>query len=320
MSVRWLLLAASLLMACGPAPDARRPALPRLGSADACKTYSGQPPGWPQQPRAGMVLVPGGVVEVGSTRGYAEERQRHVETLTPFWMDATEVTNAQFAAFVAATGHVTDAELQGGSVVFTQPHDVGTAAMNSWWQIRAGTDWRHPDGLGSDIAGQDNLPVVHVSRRDAEAYAAWLGHRLPSEAEWEYAALAGRSDAEADAALRDARGHYQANVWQGLFPYFSEATAATGDGFDGRAPVGCFATNPFGLHDLVGNVWEWTASDFMEPPRGLLAGVTVVSRTTIKGGSYLCASNFCARSRSSARQGQESDLPAGHIGFRTVSD
>ncbi|MES2720156.1 MAG: formylglycine-generating enzyme family protein [Pseudomonadota bacterium] len=312
---------AGVLMACQPPRDDSLSVLPVLGGVSACTAYAGLPPGWPQQPHAGMVQVPGGVVEVGSTRGYAEERQRHAETLKAFWMDVTEVSNAQFAAFVAATGHVTDAELQAGSVVFTRPHDVGSVAMNSWWQIRSGTDWRHPEGPGSSLAGRHNQPVVHVSRRDAEAYADWLGRRLPSEAEWEHAALAGRSDIEADAALRDAQGRYQANVWQGLFPYFAEAAASeAGDGFDGRAPVGCYAANPFGLHDLVGNVWEWTATYFDDRTSGLLTRAADVSRTTIKGGSYLCAANFCARGRSSARQGQESDLPAGHIGFRTVRD
>lgn len=288
----------------------------QVGTTDFCAGYSGLPAGWPGQPDAGMIALPAGMVAMGSTRGYAEERDGREVAVAAFRMDANEVTNAQFAVFVAATGHVSDAELQGASVVFELPHDVASVggAANSWWQLKEGHDWRHPDGPGSTLEGRANQPVVHVSRRDAEAYATWLGHRLPSEAEWEYAALAGRSDSEADAALRDRAGRYQANVWQGLFPSGAEVE----DGYLGRAPVGCYRANPFGLHDLVGNVWEWTSDTYSAPAGPFGAARRYPGQSVIKGGSYLCAASFCVRARSAARQGQESDLPAGHIGFRTV--
>jgi len=311
-----ILLAAGALIAVVLLHHWRAPARPALGSEAACAAYAGLPPGWPADDTAGMAAIPGGVVTPGDARGYAEERGGRRTRIASFLIDATEVTNAQFAAFVAATGHVTDAELRQGSVIFDQPHDAtaGAVPANSWWRLQAGADWRHPDGRGSDLTGRAAEPVVHVTRRDAEAYADWLGHRLPSEAEWEYAALAGRRHDQADADLRDAGGHHQANVWQGVFPF----RAVAEDGHAGRAPVGCYAANPYGLHDMIGNVWEWTASLYDEPAGPFGPARRHPDQGVIKGGSYLCASNYCARARSAARQGQELDLPAGHIGFRTV--
>lgn len=311
-----LTLAATLLALLAGCREPASPPLAPLGDETRCAAYAGLPAGWPVIRDAGMVRVRAGFLDMGSRRGYAEERGLQRVFVAPFLMDATEVSNAQFAAFVRATGHVTDAELQGASVVFDQPHDSrpGSVLPNSWWQLRPGHDWRHPDGPASSLVGRGSQPVVHVSRRDAEAYAAWLGHRLPSEAEWEHASLAGRDDAVADAALRDASGRYLANVWQGLFPFLAQVD----DGHAGRAPVGCYPANPFGLFDLVGNVWEWTASEYSEPAGPFGGSRRFPGRGVIKGGSYLCAASFCARARSAARQGQEADLPAGHVGFRTV--
>jgi formylglycine-generating enzyme required for sulfatase activity len=168
--------------------------------------------------------------------------------------------------------------------------------------------------------------VVNVSYRDALAYAHWLGRELPSEAQWEFAAKAGRNNETADRALRDAQGHPLANFWQGLFPYQDSAE----DGYPGRAPVGCFPANPYGLHDMVGNVWEWTTDIYVShsvdgSERGASEAVSVSSasngaqRNVIKGGSYLCSANYCVRARASSRQPEEVDLPASHLGFRTIA-
>jgi len=187
----------------------------------------------------------------------------------------------------------------------------------SWWHLDQQANWRHPDGARSSIEGRAHEPTVGVTYADATAYAHWLGHELPSEAQWEFAAKAGRGNDQADHSLRDAQGRPQANFWQGLFPLHDKAE----DGYAGRAPVGCFASNPLGLHDMVGNVWEWTTDLYVShgdaveqpPPRGSAV------RHVIKGGSFLCADNYCVRARASSREGQEADLPASHLGFRTVS-
>lgn len=280
-----------------------------LGTRDACQTYDGLPPGWGQDPKAGMRWIAGGNVDVGSERGYADERPLRPTRVDGFWIDRTEVTNAQFDAFVRATGYVTSAERGGGAAVFREPPPgVEVRGPADWWQLVDDASWRAPDGAGSSIAGRAHEPVVDISYADALAYAQWLGRELPSEAEWEFAAKAGRDNETADAAVRDAGNRPQANFWQGLFPYQDQVE----DGYDGRAPVGCYAANPNGLYDMVGNVWEWTRDAYAgEPP-------STVPRQVIKGGSYLCASNYCSRARASSRQGQEADLPTSHVGFRTV--
>lgn len=274
--------------------------------------------------QTGMIEVAGGQFLMGSDTDYREEAPQHRETVADFTISSTEVTNADFAAFVNATGYVTTAEQSPdpallppnspesfhlpGAAVFLAPE--GSNAGN--WRYIPGANWRHPDGPASDIDGQDNHPVVQVSLADAKAYATWKGARLPTEAEWEYAARAGRPPTRYEwGDTPPTPGDPKANTWQGLFP-----VADTGeDGFRGRAPVGCFEANPLGLHDMTGNVWEWTSSPYEET-----GGRTPDEIMVVKGGSYLCAANFCRRYRPPARQAQEASLPTNHIGFRIAAD
>jgi formylglycine-generating enzyme required for sulfatase activity len=235
-----------------------------------------------------FVAVPGGTVTLGGNDEIDDGPVRTV-SVAPFRMKATEVTNAEFAAFVAATGYVTIAEREGSSAVFTPPQAVDNMVDPSqWWRLVDGATWQHPEGPESDIAARANEPVVQVTAADAEAYARWKGERLPTEAEWETAALAtggGR------------------NTWQGVFPLMDTGT----DGFTRAAPVGCFAANALGLHDIIGNVWELTTDRY--PGSG---------GNIVKGGSFLCAPNYCARYRPAARQPGDPTMGASHIGFRTV--
>jgi formylglycine-generating enzyme required for sulfatase activity len=302
-----------------------------LGAEARCEAYGGLPSGWGADPRAGMVRIPAGSFHFGSTQGYPDERPASAEPvrLPAFWMDRTEVTIAQFAAFVQATGYVTEAERQGGAVVFHQPseQELGTRPY-AWWTFVKGADWRHPGGPGSSVdQGQQHLPVTFVTEADALAYARWLGRDLPTEQEWEYAGKAGREGPELDTAPRDTAGKPTANYWQGSFPAFD----AKEDGHAGLAPVGCYTANGFGLHDMIGNVWEWTKDGYSGPHQPHMNGDTAVAaaqtgprghqpnRTmVIKGGSFLCSPDFCVRYRASARESQEADLATAHIGFRTV--
>lgn len=255
------------------------------------------------------VAVPSGSFTMGAHGVYAEEGPAQLVTLEAFNIDATEVTNAQFARFVEATGYVTDAERpqagfgEAGGVVFRPPE----LSNPSWWHFVAGADWRHPDGPESSLAGRMDEPVVQVSHKDAKAYAAWAGRALPSEAQWEYAANAGAQTIYVWGDERAPDDVEMANTWQGSFPI--QNTVA--DGYAKRAPVGCFPANDFGLFDMIGNVWEWTDS--------LAAHNGREAVYTIKGGSFLCAPNYCRRYRAAARQAQEAGLPTSHIGFRTVS-
>lgn len=295
-------------------------------AAGHCAKAGGLPAGWGRDARAGMVRVPAGAVQLGTTQGYADERPAGPPIqLKAFWMDATEVTNAQFAAFVKATGYRTEAEREGGAAVFRVP-EGGEITPNGWWRYLKGASWRQPEGPGSSVRGRENQPVVQVTRADAEAYARWLGRSLPSEAQWEYAAKAGRNDTGLDRAPRDAAGKPLANFWQGNFPTLNTRE----DGYLGRSPVGCFPANRFGLFDTVGNVWEWTRDAYTGPHQPHGNGdpyASVAERAkplrrdasgVIKGGSFLCAANFCVRYRAAARHPQEINLPTSHVGFRTV--
>ncbi len=308
----------------------------------------------------GMVWIPSGEFLMGTNdlSAYPEERPAHRVYVHGYWMDTTEVTNARFAEFVNATGYRTDAEraplleeimantppgtpapdpsqLVPGSLVFTPPkHPVDLHDWRQWWQWVPGADWQHPEGAGSSIADRLEHPVVHVSWRDVQAYCRWAGKRLPTEAEWERAARGGVSGTEFswgnDPPTNE---HITCNSWQGAFP--NANTAA--DGYARTAPVASFNPNGFGLYDIVGNVWEW-CSDWMdvtyygrcEPDRVLQdpQGPTdsfdpqhpYEKRRAQRGGSFLCHASYCARYRTSARQGSTEDSGMSHAGFRCVKD
>jgi len=313
--------------------------------ARLCRAYAGKPKGFgagdARARTAGMSWVAGGAFLMGSEDFYPEERPVHRVSVGGFWIDRHEVTNAQFAAFVAATGWRTVAETgldpkdhpglpaevtAPGSMVFVMPANPGRTQPETWWRYVHGADWRHPGGPGTSIDGKDAEPVVHVAWRDARAYADWLGRDLPTEAEWEYAArggLEGRPYAWGSEVRPD--GRYMANSWQGVFPVYDEGS----DGFHGLAPVGCYEPNGLGLFDMTGNVWEWTG-DWWAPghtaeasldPQGPMrnpGGDEALAARVIKGGSWLCSSNYCGRYRPAARQPHEIDLGASHVGFRTV--
>lgn len=300
--MRSLLLVTSILVVgCSESqPDAAKAAREIAVKQPSC--------GLPEDKVGAFVSIPEGAVEMGANAMYAEEQPARTVHVAAFSMQINEVTNAQFERFVLATGYVTDAERTsaspaagGGSALFELPTPDGAGK----WVLKRGATWKSPDGPGSGIVGRLNQPVVHVSLNDAQAYARWAGGRLPSEEEWEYAAASGLADpADRLSGAMDAQGKPIANFWQGIFPVKNEGQ----DGFIGAAPVGCFPPSKLGLYDMIGNVWEWTDTPYS-------AGMS-----TIKGGSYLCAENFCARYRSAARQGQERDFSSNHIGFRIVKD
>jgi formylglycine-generating enzyme required for sulfatase activity len=303
----------------------------------------------------GMVWIAGGTFRMGSDQHYPEEAPAHRVHVDGFWMDRTPVTNRQFRTFVAATGHVTSAErtpdpkdypgalphmLKAGSLIFAPPKRgvVDLSDWSQWWRFQFGADWRHPYGPGSSIGGLDDHPVVHVAYRDAEAYARWAGKALPTEAEWEYAARGGLEGAEfAWGDELNPGGRHLANTWQGEFPH--QNTAA--DGYRRTSPVAAFPPNVYGLHDMIGNVWEWTAdwyaprheADAAKPccipsnPRGGSEAASLdpcqpdipIPRKVLKGGSHLCAPNYCRRYRPAARHAQPVDTSTCHVGFRCVA-
>jgi sulfatase modifying factor 1 len=308
------------------------------GAPDLCTTYGGLPAQAPGTPD-GMVWIAGGSFTMGSDTHYAEERPAHRVAVDGFWIDRHPVTNARF---VAATGYVTVAERPlrpdqqrelpdalrvAGSVVFVMPaRSSARHDPSEWWRYVPGANWRHPAGPGTSIRHADNHPVVHVAFEDALAYARWAGRDLPSEAEWEFAARGGLDGADyVWGGELTPGGKWMANTWQGVFPF--ENTGA--DGFIGTSPVGCYPPNGYGLYDMAGNVWEWTWDRYRpghEPgealnPRGASTPASLPMHGpahVIKGGSFLCAPDFCARYRPSARQPAEEDLGSSHIGFRTV--
>ena len=253
------------------------------------------------------VRMEGSQTLIGSDSAYPEERPQRNVQLAAFEIDATEVTNRQFATFVNETGFITEAEkVQAGfdapgGAVFSVP----TASNPSWWRFVEGANWKHPEGPNSTIEGRGLEPVVQVTLNDARAYANWAERRLPIEEEWEFAAKAGSNSNYVWGNERAPDGQEKANTWQGAFPI--QNTSA--DGFSARAPIGCFEPNAFGLYDMIGNVWEWTDTAWGD-------GQSHV----IKGGSFLCAENYCRRYRASARQPQEVNFSTNHIGFRTVRD
>jgi formylglycine-generating enzyme required for sulfatase activity len=328
-----LLGAILILPGCGASPDGDEPAAPAPAPA-------------------GMVWVPGGRFTMGSDSHHASaaERPPHEVHVDGFFMGARPVTNADFRAFVQATGYVTIAErpvdaeqilrqvppgtappspemLVPGSLVFTPAgHVTNLQDWSQWWRWTPGASWRHPDGPGSSIDGKDTHPVVQVAWDDAIAYAAWKGARLPTEAEWEFAARGGLARAEyawGDAALDP--DHPQAHIYQGTFPTRPAGTK----------PVGALAPNGYGLYDMSGNVWEWTA-DWFRPDayardgaRGIVRNPTgpegpdtrpgAMAARVLRGGSFLCSDSYCRGYRVSARSSAAPDSGASHIGFRIVS-
>ena len=288
--------------------------------------------------RGSMIWIPGGNFLMGSNSFYREERPVRPAHVDGFWIDTYPVTNAEFRKFVDATGYVTYSErppnpamypdadpemLVPGSLVFKKPDRPVNLRNNlAWWEYKPGADWRHPQGPESSIAGRDDHPVVHVAYEDALAYATWCGKQLPSEAEWEFAArggLEGKAYPWGDAA--NPEGRFLANTWQGQFPHEN----LTEDGYEGTSPVDAFPANGYGLFDMVGNVWEWTSSPYDaapdQPPQSCChpnAGDDQSTRRVVKGGSHLCAPNYCLRYRPSARQGETVDSSTCHIGFRCV--
>jgi formylglycine-generating enzyme required for sulfatase activity len=278
------------------------------------------------------VLIPGGTFAMGDSfaEGYPDDGEVpvHDVTLDPFWMDVTAVTNAQFATFVKATGYRTEAEEFGSSAVFhlaapTARADVlGIATGTPWWVNVRGACWRHPEGLASAITSRQNHPVVHVSWNDAQAYCAWVGKRLPTEAEWEYAArggLASKRFAWGD-ELTPA-GRWQCNIWQGRFPDVNTLE----DGFLTTAPVKTFRPGGFGLYNTAGNVWEWcmdffSATFYRESPSHAPKGPPSGSDRVMRGGSYLCHDSYCHRYRVAARSSNMPDSFSANLGFRCAND
>lgn len=291
----------------------------------------------------GTVKITGGLFRIGADDQLPEERSAEAVTLSGFCMDAYEVTNAQFTQFVQETGYVTVAERPlsaeqfpdlsddqraPGSAVFQSPAPGQPLQELSWWQWVPGANWQHPEGPNSSINGRENHPVVHIAFEDAQAYATWAGKSLPTEAQWEFAARGGLKDAIF--SWGNTYSPKKANTWQGEFPV--ENTLA--DGYLGTAPVGSFPPNGYGLYDMTGNVWEWTQDWYRIGHDGKAHSVDPVasnrqesfdprdpgvSKHVIKGGSFLCARNYCSRYRPAAREAQSPDTGTSHIGFRLVT-
>jgi len=367
-----------LFAACQSGQTAEQPATSstaRMASAVCCAPATARPavaaavgaalPSLPTLPlptdtaqTTHMVHIPAGEFRMGTdeAQSFANERPAHVVQVASFWMDEHEVTNAEFARFVAATHYVTIAErpvdweqlktqlppntprpdaaaLAPGALVFTPPtHAVSLDDYSQWWRWVPGASWRHPEGPKSALQGRENHPVVQISWDDAAAYARWAGKRLPTEAEWEYAARGGR------AGQRFTWGntpptdqHPQANIWEGEFPYHNTSA----DGYAGTAPVKSFAPNGYGLYDMAGNVWEWCTDWYRadtyvtlaslgrcENPHGPATSLDpdepYTPKRVTKGGSFLCHISYCESYRPSARRGTSPDSGLSHVGFRCV--
>lgn len=308
----------------------------------------------------GMVWIPGGTFSMGGDNNQArqDEFPKHTVKLDGFFMDVTEVTNAQFAKFVAATGYITTAEkdidwedlkkqlpsdmskpedekLKAASLVFVPTEsEVSLQDYSQWWSWSHGANWKHPKGIESDIVGKENLPVVHISWDDANAYCQWAGKRLPTEAEWEFAARGGLEKNTYvwgnDSVVDEKK---QCNYWQGIFPYKNDVT----DGFFGSAPVKSFSPNGYGLYDMAGNVWEWCADNYnynyydefekvqiTNNPKGPLKSYDpdepLVAKKVMRGGSFLCNESYCSGYRVSARMKSSPDSSMEHLGFRCVAN
>ena len=292
-----------------------------------------------------MVSIKGGTFRMGSDEHYAEERSVEDVTVDSFCIDKYEVSNAQFAQFVKETGYVTvaerplsakdfpqlsEAQRVPGSLVFVQPPpSKPITGPQSWWQWVKGANWRHPTGPDSTLEGKENHPVVHIAFADAQAYAKWAGKSIPTEVQWEFAARGGLKG-----AIYTWGGQYspkKANTWQGSFPVANTKE----DGHLSTAPIGSYPPNGYGLYDMAGNVWEWTQDWYRTGhegkahkanPTGPDKGESFdprepgAAKHVIKGGSYLCAPNYCSRYRPAAREAESPDTGTGHIGFRLVKN
>jgi formylglycine-generating enzyme len=292
----------------------------------------------PATTRKDMVELPGGTFRMGDSRFYPEESPVREVSVGGFWIDRHPVTVAEFRRFVKATGYVTWAEqapeaadypdadpelLVPGSLVFRKTAGpVDLRDYTNWWAWVPGADWRHPEGPGSNIGGRERHPVTHVTHADATAYAGWAGKSLPTEAEWEYAARGGLNGAIFTWGDEPApKGRMMANSWQGEFPWQNLLL----DRYEGTSPVESFPPNGYGLYDMAGNVWEWT-DDVFETRTGSVGSPCCTPqssserfpRRVIKGGSHLCAPNYCLRYRPAARQGETVETSTAHIGFRCV--
>jgi formylglycine-generating enzyme len=301
--------------------------------------------------RADMVWIPGGEFLMGSDDHYPEEAPAHRVRVDAFWIDRAPVTNADFTEFIRATGHVTAAQrppdpadypgadpalLVPGSSVFVPPAGpVGLADPYRWWSWVPGADWQHPEGPASPRRAEPDHPVVHVTWADVAAYAAWAGKQVPTEAQWELAARGGL-DGAPYAWGNELNPHeaWMANTWQGDFPHQNTAE----DGYERTSPVGGFPPNGYGLLDMIGNVWEWTADWYADhgdaathsccsvpDARGGSEAASIdrrdparVPRRVMKGGSHLCAPNYCRRYRPAARMPQAVDTSTSHLGFRLI--
>lgn len=320
------------------------------GASSKQSNGRGKPPG--PRPSENMMWIPGGTFLMGSNDHYPEEAPAHYVTVEGFWMDKHTVTNEQFNRFVEATGYLTVAErplnpddypgalpgmLVPGSVVFKQPHHrVDLRNHYNWWTYVHGANWRNPLGPGSLLKkGMARHPVVHIAYEDAEAYAKWAGRELPTEAEWEFASRGGLEGAVYSWGDEFApNGKIMANTWQGEFPVENLLT----DRYERTSPVGSFPPNGYGLYDMAGNVWEWTTDWYQEHskiansccasfnPKGgekeasydLRTPEIRIPRKVLKGGSYLCAPNYCLRYRPAARISQQIDSGTCHQGFRCI--
>lgn len=298
-----------------------------------------------------MVVISGGTFTMGSDLHYPEERPAHRVSVSSFWIDRYPVSNKQFQKFVDATGYVTVAErppnkkdylgappelLLPGSIVFQQPGDAVDLRSVSWWRYLPGASWRQAEGSGSSIEGREDFPVVHIAYEDAESYAAWAGKSLPTEAQWEFAARGGLEGATYSWGDElTPLGKRMANTWEGEFPWQNLKPCPPGP-----EAIGSYPRNGFGLYDMIGNVWEWTTDWYQARyyknevkscciPLNPNGGTREEShdpynpeirmpRKVLKGGSFLCAPNYCMRYRPAARQPQAIDTPACHIGFRCV--